>query len=261
LGAGPARADQGSSDEWQASITPYIWAPTIHGELNFTVPTGGGLMAPGPPVGITIVPSQYTPKLDSAFMFTAETHTRTWGLGTDIIYMNLGVANASVTDLHGPLGHINIPINTNMTMRFASTLWTLDGTYSLANTPRWSMDALAGGRYIYAPIRLTWNFAGPLGILAAQGTHFESASIWDAIIGVKGKVALGDGHWYVPYYVDVGTGEAPTTWQGIGGVGYSFKNNNSILLVYRNLYYNQGGSKLLHELNLGGPALGYRFHL
>ena len=34
-------------------------------------------------------------------------------------------------------------------------------------------------------------------------------TIWDGIIGAKGRLALGaNRQWFVPYYVDVGTGAA-----------------------------------------------------
>ena len=254
------RADTtAAADQWESSITPYIWAPTIHGELNFTVPTGP--QGTGPAAGFTVMPSQFVPKLDSAFMFTAETHNRTWGVATDLIYLNLGIDNAGVTTISGPGGRVMIPINTNAQVRFANTVWTLAGTYNLGRSAHSNIEGLAGGRYIYAPISVSWNFSGPLGILSQSGSHFESASIWDAIIGVKGKYALGsDGHWFIPYYADVGTGDAPLTWQGVGGIGYGTK-HTAITLVYRNLYYDQGGSKLIHNLNLGGPALGYTFKL
>jgi hypothetical protein len=248
-----------TTDQWESSITPYVWAPTIHGELNFTVPTGP--QGTGPAVGLTVTPNKYVPKLDSAFMFTAETHNRTWGVATDLIYLNLGIGSATVTTLSGPGGRIMVPINTNMQVRFASVLWSLAGTYTLSRSAHGYTDALLGGRYMYAPMHVDWNLSGPLGIFSQSGSHYESASVWDAIIGVKGRYDLGsDGHWFIPYYADVGTGDAPLTWQGIGGIGYGTK-HTAITLVYRNLFYDQGGSKLIHNLNLGGPALGYTFKL
>jgi hypothetical protein len=254
----PASSSQ-PADQWETNITPYIWAPTIHGELNFTVPTGP--QGTGPAAGFTVTPSKYVPHLGSAFMFTAETHNRTWGVATDLIYLNLGVSTAGVTTISGPGGRVMIPINPNADVRFASTVWTLAGTYNLGRCAHGNVDALLGGRYIYAPVRVDWNFSGPLGILGQSGSHYESASIWDAIIGVKGKYQLGsDGHWFIPYYADVGTGDAPLTWQGIGGIGYATK-HTAITLVYRNLFYDQGSTHLIHNLNLGGPALGYTFKL
>ena len=272
--ASPARADDstayastapGSQEQWQFSLTPYLWAPTIKGQLNFSVPTGGGGggggVPAGVPVGVTVIPSQYLPKLASAFMVAGETHNPHWGLATDLIYLNLGISNAQVTNVSGPGGIVTIPINTNMQVRFTSTLWTLDATFNVMQTPHWNLQGLAGGRYLYAPIRVDWSLAGPLGLLNATGTHTQSASVWDGIVGAKGRVDLGDGHWFVPYYADVGTGEAHLTWQAIGGFGYAAKHGQSIQLVYRNLFYDMGSNGVLHNINLGGAALGYNFKL
>jgi len=35
-------------------------------------------------------------------------------------------------------------------------------------------------------------------------------------------MAFGESRkWFVPYYLDVGTGESDLTWQAMGGIGYS----------------------------------------
>ncbi|MBV8280911.1 MAG: hypothetical protein JO347_02460, partial [Candidatus Eremiobacteraeota bacterium] len=219
-----------AQDQWQTTVTPYLWVPTIHGELNFNVPT----TMPGQPqqsVGITATPSQYIPKLGSGFMFIGETRNSRWGLGTDLIYLNLGVSNAGVTNITGPGGRLTIPINTNVQVRFTSTLWTIYGIAPVVQTPRWSADGIVGGRYVYAPMRLTWNVAGPLGLFNPSGQQYASTSVWDAIVGAKGRVSFGDGKWFIPYYADVGTGEAHLTWQAIGGFGYGFKHGQSAALV------------------------------
>jgi len=45
---------------------------------------------------------------------------------------------------------------------------------------------------------------------------------WDGILGVTGQVWLGDGRWYMPYYMDVDTGSSNRTWQALLGLGYAF---------------------------------------
>ncbi len=72
-------------------------------------------------------------------------------------------------------------------------------------------------------------------------------NLWTGIIGVKGRMMLGAGDWFINYYADVGSGYSTTTWQGIGGVGYAFK-WGEVILDYRTLHYNVGGQKLIDEL-------------
>jgi hypothetical protein len=41
-------------------------------------------------------------------------------------------------------------------------------------------------------------------------------------VGVKGRYTFGDdGKWFVPFYLDVGTGQSQLTWQISSGLGYS----------------------------------------
>jgi hypothetical protein len=82
--------------------------------------------------------------------------------------------------------------------------------------------------------------------------------LWNGIIGVKGRVWLGSSNWSIPYYLDVGTGSSNLTWQGMLGVAYSFK-WGAVTLAYRNLYFDQGGDKLIQDMRFNGPELGVTF--
>lgn len=56
------------------------------------------------------------------------------------------------------------------------------------------------------------------------GTSEAKVDNWDAIIGLKGRVLQdAQGKWFVPYYVDVGTGDSNLTWQALVGLGYQFR--------------------------------------
>jgi hypothetical protein len=67
-----------------------------------------------------------------------------------------------------------------------------------------------------------------------------------------------EGNWFAPYYADVGGGDSKLTWQAMAGVGYAYKWGD-VVLAYRYLSYEQGGNKLLEDVNLGGFALGVNF--
>lgn len=251
----PAYAATQSSDQsrWQSYITPYLWLPTIHGELNYTIPDGMGNT-----FGVTVTPSQYAPKLASALMFTAGVRKGNWGAATDLIYMNLTGVAEGVTTISGPGGRLMIPINTNVQSRFSSAIWTAGATYNLLPGPPGNLDGVLGFRFADVNPRISWNFSGPIGAFPIAGSHSENTNLWDGIIGVKGKFNFKDGHWYVPFYADIGTGGAQLTWQGAGGIAYG-THSGAWSLEYRNLYYNMGSNGLMHNLNLGGPMLGYTF--
>jgi hypothetical protein len=92
----------------------------------------------------------------------------------------------------------------------------------------------------------------------ASGSISQRSDLWDAIVGVRGKIRLGESKWFVPYYLDVGSGSSTMTWQALLGVTYAFGWGDAIL-AYRNLSYDQGDNKLLQNFRFSGPALGVSF--
>ena len=85
------------------------------------------------------------------------------------------------------------------------------------------MQLLGGLRYLKIDTTADWNFTGNVGSLpqfAVSGASTVKSDVWDAVIGAKGVVKLGQGNWFAPYYFDVGTGQSDLTWQAMGGVGY-----------------------------------------
>lgn len=55
---------------------------------------------------------------------------------------------------------------------------------------------------------LTLSLRGPGGLITRSHQVSDDASNWDAIVGVRGEVALPGTRWFVPYYLDVGTGSS-----------------------------------------------------
>jgi hypothetical protein len=244
----PAQVDK----RWHAYVTPYLWLPTIKGELNFNIPANGNSF------GLTVVPSQYVPKLASALMFTGGVRKGNWGAVTDLVYLNLTGATAGVTSVTGPDGMETVPINTNVQARLSAAIWTLAGTYNALPGKPGNLDAVLGFRYATWNPQVSWNFSGPFGLFPIAGRHSENVNLWDGIAGVKGKFDFSNSKWYAPFYADIGTGEAQLTWQVAGGIGMQ-SHSNAWSVGYRNLYYNMGAGHLLHNFNLGGPYVGYTF--
>ena len=81
-------------------------------------------------------------------------------------------------------------------------------------------------------------------------------NIFDGIVGVKGRVALGaPGSWYVPFYLDVGAGESKLTWQAATGISYAFK-WGEVSALWRYLSYDMKSGKGLQDLSFSGPMVG-----
>ena len=92
-----------------------------------------------------------------------------------------------------------------------------------------------------------------------SGKVWAEQNVWDAIVGVRGRAKIGESKWYVPYYLDIGTGESDFTWQAMAGAGYAFRSLD-LLVAYRHLDYDFGSENGIKDLYLSGPLVSVSFH-
>ena len=245
-------AGESMSDAWQFSVTPYLWGPTINGDLKYQAPPGTG----GSPE-VEVGPNNYLSALNFAMMISGEARKGSWGVLTDIIYLDASTDKSDVKSIAAPLGR-SYPIDTGSKAGLSGLIWQLGGFYNAVKTPSVTMDALVGFRYFKVKSSLDWQFSGPLGRFPQSGSYSEKQDLLDAIIGIRGKFNIGEGKWFVPYHLDVGTGSSSLTWQGVAGLGYEM-GWGDVQLTYRHLYYDQSSDKLLQDFSFSGPALSATF--
>ena len=273
LGAGTSFAQKGpaeapgdeakvQNDSWAFSVTPYLWLPTVNGTMKYSVPSGS-LSGLETKVG----PNNYLDNLSVAIMLAGEVRKGKWGIFTDVIYLDFSKEKSEVnTAVYNSSGRI--PINTSLNTDTQSSLrglvWNLLGTYRLLENSTITLDGMGGVRYFGLQASTDWQLSAAVDgprqgeTLSRSGSVSEREDIWDAIVGIRGRVALGSSHWFVPYYFDVGTGTSIVTWQGLLGIGYRYKWIEGTL-AYRHLSYSQGGDKLAQDLSFSGPGLGITF--
>lgn len=223
---------------WALAVTPYLWLPSINGTLQFEPPPGAGVR-PEASVG-----DDYLQHLEAALMLSAEARKGKWAVLADVIYLDFSKQNAAMRS--------GVDVGSQASLK--GLLWQVAASRALGP----SFEILGGARYFALEAGLDWQLAGPAGGFAQSGSVSQKAELLDAIAGVRGRLRLGDGGWFVPYYLDAGTGSSSLTWQGVAGIGYSFKWGEA-LLSYRHLYYDQKGGKLVQDIEFSGPALGARF--
>lgn len=243
-----------TTDQWQWNATVYLWLPSLGGDTSFP-PSGGG-----PSIDITA--DQILDSLNFAFMGAFEGRKGPWGLATDVIYLDLGASKKATRDFG--LGQVDVPANVNANLKLDMTgwLWTLAGSYAVVQQDNFSLNVLAGARMLDLEQKLGWTFNGDISELPLPGRSGSSRvkdTNWDAIVGVKGRATFGaEGNWYVPYYLDVGTGDSDLTWQGMAGLGYRF-GSVDVTGVWRYLAYDFGNHTPIQSINFNGPALGATF--
>jgi len=252
-------AEGGGGDSYHWSLTPYLWLPTINSELRFDFPPGGEEGSVDGEIG----PSDYLTNLNGVLMLAAEWRQERWAFTGDLIWLDLTTDASAVNAVTGGGGTISIPrqTNVNTSIDLSGVALTLAANRQLVETKRSSVAVLGGARYFTIDVDLHWSlstaFTGSGFTFARQGKLSGGMDLYDAIVGARGKWQLGSGgHWYVPWYADIGTGSSDLTWQAMAGIGYSFT-RSSLVLAWRQLEYDMSDDDLLQEIRLGGPAVGF----
>jgi hypothetical protein len=130
---------------------------------------------------------------------------------------------------------------------------TLGGAYRFLETDTTRLNLVAGARYLWLKADLDVD----IGRLGVGGS--ESDTVWDGIVGLRGKTDLND-KWYLTYYADVGGGNSKMTWQALAAINYRFQRVDAVV-GYRYLDWDFDDGDMLNfdELNLGGPFAGVKF--
>jgi hypothetical protein len=250
----PTLAVAQPSDQWQFGAQLYGYFPTIDGKTNFP-PSGNS-----PSVEVDV--DKILDNLKFVFMGSFEAKKGRWGGFTDVMYLNIGSNRSGTRDF--TIGGIQIPATAEASINYdlKGWVWTLAGEYALVAQPSATMDAFLGARMVDLEQTIDWGLPGDIGGIPAAGRTGGSSvsrTNWDAIVGAKGRwYFTGDRRWFVPWYVDVGTGDSDLTWQAMGGIGYSWGSIDAVL-AYRYLDYDFGSGKPFQELNLSGPSIAVVF--
>ena len=256
----PAVAIAQDSDQWQFQVTPYLWLPTIGGDVNYEPPAGGG---GGTAPGVDVGPTDWLDLLNGAALVNGSMRKGRFSMAADFVWLSMESDKDNVKSLSdGTLVDVSLDLGTETDLD--GVTWTLVGGYTLWEEDRSIVDVIAGVRYFDLTVTTNWNLSvditGPGGgvVLPAQGSIESKTELWDGLVGVRGHFGLGESKWSVPFYLDAGTGDSELTWQGMAGLAYSY-HWGDLMLVYRHLFYNQGDDGLLEDFSFTGPAFGARF--
>ncbi len=248
------------------TLAPYLWLPTLHGTFQYTVPNLPRQAGHTGLFDFQTTPSDYVSKLNSAVMGALDIRQGNFDVFGDYIYAN-ATANAGQTAvISGPLGRRPLRLDLSTSARIASRIWEAAAGYTFARGHDADLGIFMGLRQ--TPINLTLGYdasiSGKRGTLAANGTVLASTLTNDVITGLRGKAFFGDGHIFVPYYIDIGTstGANNQTWEGMTGAGYAFNHGQTLLLTYRTLnYFGFAPNVAVEKFNMSGPLFGYTFNL
>lgn len=249
-GATAQTVPDGSNEGWRFSLTPYLWLPTIGGDLRVGPRERGT-------ADVHVEPSNIVDALKFGITFGAEARYGRFTLATDLLYLSLGNQTSFVRSVEFPGGRVGASATLGTQTSLNNTLWTLAPGYTLLQGAWGNVDIQAGFRVFAVSTRtnvqLVTDVVGPRTgeVFARTGRISASDQVWDGIVGLRGRFNLGHG-FYVPYAADIGAGGSSTTWQVQGGLGYS-TGWAGVVAGYRYLSYSGTGDSLIRNLHLGGP--------
>ena len=264
-----APAAKAQSGGWQFEAALYGWFPAISGTTSF--PPGGG----GPSIDVSM--GDVIDALKFTFQGSLEARTGPWGIWTDLVYADFGASRQGSRDF--TIDGNPVAFDGNLVLDVKSWIWTLAGLYALKDDAEGRADLIFGARMIDMTNGLSWSLncsapsvpvqsqpasagrarpaASPsCGGAPATGSAEAGVTNWDGVIGLKGRARLGaERKWFVPYYVDVGTGESKLTWQVNAGIGYQF-DWGAVVATWRYLDYDFKSESKVQGLSFNGPTIG-----
>jgi hypothetical protein len=239
--SGQAVAETPSKGDPQFSASLYFFAP----EISLSTARGSDV-----DVGFDTLLSN----LNMTFMGAFEARKGNWSGMLDALYLNVGANGAATVPLTGPLGRpLRIDASANVKVRG----WVLSalGGYRIYETPKVALDLVAGLRYLELKSSFGLGIQGRLLGRAVEGAAM--GVVWDGVVGFTGRANLKD-RWFIPFHLDVGTGDSDLTWQAFAGVGYGF-DWGDVSLAYRYLAWDLPSGSPIDDISFSGPQLTATF--
>lgn len=244
----PSAAASGDGDAWHVRATAMGYFPAVYGQTRFP----GGHTGPG----FHIDPHTILRNLNAGFMGELHAQKGRWGVLLHLRHTDISKHVRGTRDFTVPNIPIPVGVNADLGLSDKMTLMTLAGTYQAIDRPEHELQLLAGTRMLRDRQRLKYRLSAPVAGMARSGTLHARSTQWDAIVGVMGRQRLARApHWFIPYYLDVGTGDSRFTMQASLGLGYAFR-WGEISAAWRYIDYHYKSDSPVSRLRYTGPTVG-----
>jgi len=226
-GVSHAAETQSGSDQWQFTITPYLWIATIKGSTGVDggdsdIDTGYSFLS--------------LDNLEGAFFVAASASKGRWTLQTDFVYLNFA-DNPTI----GPFG---------TTIDLKGGIIELSAAYSL--------QKLEHTEFLFGVRRVALG----LDVSLTPGPTGEDKQVWlDPIVGLRYKRPIGE-RWHLIARGDLGGFgfSSDLTVNIVAGAGFNMTKHSSLFLGYRYLTLDFNEDEYLVDLTAEGFALGVEFN-
>ena len=225
----PAFAQEANEFQW--SVSPYIWASQTKVDLTFRDEALGG---------DEVSFSDLLDQLDSGFMVHFEGGKGNWSIFADLTYLETSDAEQR------PVFYVES--NTETTVLDAALAYWPGGAGS-------SFSLIAGMRYSGFGNRYRF-FLGD----GEVGRVRDDNDYYDALLGLRYRFDLGH-RWDLLTRADVSFGQSEGTWmvQAVFGRTVGKRNLNRILLGYQYKVAEFKSGDLVSDFSYHGPLAGFNF--
>ena len=237
------------SDDWQFSLTPYVWAISANGDATVK----------GVETDVDTSFSDVLENLNMAVMAVGEARKGRFGLFTNIIYADLEFDDTRrLLRIHTDAKALYLGVGAY----YRLGPWNLSSEHGDAG-PKLIVDPYVGGRYTYVDADLKLRTNGPR--ITGDLTPSASKDWFDPIVGVR-TIWQFTPNVHLMALGDVGVfGDSDTSWQVAGLLGYRLgifggHDNGQVLVGYRALHQDysdgSGRNKFKWDGTLKGPVIG-----
>lgn len=222
------------SENWKFGLELYGWLPKISGD------TASGSE-------IDVGQGELLDVLQMTLQGIVGVSKGKWSFTVDAVYLSVEDDQyGSSTESSGI-----VPTNTDVDLN----TWIVTPTigYTVLENEKSKLRIIGGVRYLSLDLDVDVGIATS----PPQTPSISySGDEWDGIIGVNGHIDLNE-QWYLPFYLDIGTGDSDLTWQAALAVGYRFSSFD-VLAGYRYLTWDFDDSPALDDLTVHGPYVGFK---
>lgn len=258
LWAGPVTAEDA---DWALRITPYLFVPGLDASMAGSTPPPGG----GSPV-LDVGPVDVLSRINMVAMVAVEADRGPAFLVVDWMYLDLGDVDARIREVRFDDGVVPVgaalTLGTDLSLD-AFALFMGGGRRAWAGESA-SLDLFAGVRTFDLSDSLAWTLTGSVTSPGGSGDSFavsgqreSHAATWDAVLGARGRVALGR-DWSAHALVDLGRGDGSDSREWMAGLDWRSRSFD-LGLAWRDVRWGWDDAGGGSWLRLAGPLVSASF--
>lgn len=243
--ADPEAAPPLGAPDWIVQVTPYMWASGMEGDIS--------PFQRAPTVHVDVPFSEVWDTLNFGGFLNVMAKRDRFVFSGDLMYVNL--SDAAVI---GPLPDLGPGTELDAKLDSIQFYAAALGGYRVIETPQFSLDALAGGRFWYISNDLTLEIEN-----VGSRSLKEDFTWFDPLVGARAFYNVTE-KLSVMGQADIGGFGVGSelTWSVLGTVNYVFNDHWSASAGYKYLSVDYDDDGHVFDVDMSGPVFGvtYRFN-